>query len=98
MLQSGYGLPVSSIGYEQALSAGVSSPGSNGQQFDYASAIDPALEAAAPSAATSAIMTASYPNPAPLAQAFENGTTGFAAGKLIVTLRRVSRYLFNITY
>ena len=40
--------PVSSMGYEPSLSAGVSSPGSASQQFDYASAIDPALEAAAP--------------------------------------------------
>jgi hypothetical protein len=36
------------MGYDPALSAGVSSPGSSGQQFDYASAIDPALEAVAP--------------------------------------------------
>jgi hypothetical protein len=48
MLQSGYGAPVTNMGYEPALSAGVSSPGSTSQQFDYASAIDPALEAAAP--------------------------------------------------
>lgn len=40
--------PVSSMAYEPALSAGVNSPGSAGQQFEYASAIDPALEAAAP--------------------------------------------------
>ncbi|KAF4633816.1 hypothetical protein G7Y89_g4296 [Cudoniella acicularis] len=51
MLQSGYGVPVSSMSYEPSLSAGVSSPGSASQQFDYASAIDPALEAAAPPAA-----------------------------------------------
>lgn len=36
------------MGYEPALSAGVSSPGSTGQQFDYSSAIDPALEAVVP--------------------------------------------------
>ena len=40
--------PVSSMAYEPALSAGVNSPGSAGQQFEYASAIDPALETAAP--------------------------------------------------
>ena len=43
--------PVSSMAYDPALSAGVNSPGSAGQQFEYASAIDPALEAAAPPAA-----------------------------------------------
>lgn len=37
------------MSYDPALSAGVSSPGSGSQQFDYASAIDPALEAVAPS-------------------------------------------------
>lgn len=47
-MQAGYGVPVSSMNYEPSLSAGVSSPGSANQQFDYASAIDPALEAAAP--------------------------------------------------
>ena len=36
------------MGYEPALSAGVSSPGSTSQQFDYSSAIDPALEAVVP--------------------------------------------------
>jgi hypothetical protein len=36
------------MGYEPALSAGVSSPGSSSQQFDYSSAIDPALEAVVP--------------------------------------------------
>lgn len=41
----------STMAYDPALSAGVSSPGSAGQQFEYASAIDPALEAAAPPAA-----------------------------------------------
>lgn len=45
MLQ-GYGPPVPTMGYDAALSAGVSSPGS-AQQFDYSSAIDPALEAVA---------------------------------------------------
>ncbi|RFU35996.1 hypothetical protein B7463_g380, partial [Scytalidium lignicola] len=49
MLQSGYGAPVTNMGYvEPALSAGVSSPGSATQTYDYTSAIDPALEAAAP--------------------------------------------------
>jgi len=47
MLGGGYAA-APSMTYEPALSAGVSSPGSAGQQFDYASAIDPALEAAAP--------------------------------------------------
>lgn len=46
--------PVSSMAYEPALSAGVNSPGSAGQQFEYASAIDPALEAAAPPTTTAA--------------------------------------------
>lgn len=45
MLQ-GYGPQVPTMGYDAALSAGVSSPGS-AQQFDYSSAIDPALEAVA---------------------------------------------------
>lgn len=36
------------MGYEPALSAGVSSPGSSSHQFDYSSAIDPALEAVVP--------------------------------------------------
>lgn len=36
------------MNYDPALSAGVSSPGSSNQQFDYTSAIDPALEAVAP--------------------------------------------------
>ena len=48
MLSGAYGTP--SMGYDPALSAGVSSPGSASQQFDYTSAIDPALEAAAPPA------------------------------------------------
>ncbi|RDL42292.1 uncharacterized protein BP5553_02271 [Venustampulla echinocandica] len=48
MMPAGYGVPVSSMNYEPSLSAGVSSPGSASQQFDYSSAIDPALEAAAP--------------------------------------------------
>jgi hypothetical protein len=42
------------MGYEPALSAGVSSPGSTSQQFDYSSAIDPALEAVVPPPASSA--------------------------------------------
>jgi white-opaque regulator 2 len=41
------------MGYEPALSAGVSSPGSTSQQFDYSSAIDPALEAVVPPPAKS---------------------------------------------
>jgi len=45
------------VGYDPALSAGVSSPVSANQQFDYTSAIDPALESA--SAPTTA--AASYP-------------------------------------
>jgi hypothetical protein len=40
----GYGS--AAMSYDPALSAGVSSPGSASQQYDYASAIDPALEAA----------------------------------------------------
>ena len=43
------------MSYDPALSAGVSSPGSATQQYDYASAIDPALESAtAPTAAAAA--------------------------------------------
>jgi hypothetical protein len=48
---TGYG-PSASMAYDPALSAGVSSPGSTSQQFDYTSAIDPALEAVAPSTTT----------------------------------------------
>lgn len=36
------------MGYDPALSASVSSPGSAGQSYDYASAIDPALESSGP--------------------------------------------------
>lgn len=66
MLQSGYGASVTNMGYvEPALSAGVSSPGSATQQFDYASAIDPALEAAAapvaPAAASTQLQAATTP-------------------------------------
>lgn len=50
----GYGAPVS-MAYDPALSAGVSSPGSGSGQYDYASAIDPALEAVTPSTAASNI-------------------------------------------
>lgn len=49
-----YGAQVPNMGYEQALSAGVSSPGSASQQFDYSSAIDPALEAASAPTASNA--------------------------------------------
>ncbi|CAG8957545.1 hypothetical protein HYFRA_00010411 [Hymenoscyphus fraxineus] len=42
---SGYGMP-SNMAYEQSPSAGVSSPGSANQGYEYASAIDPALQAA----------------------------------------------------
>ncbi|KFY61007.1 hypothetical protein V496_05205 [Pseudogymnoascus sp. VKM F-4515 (FW-2607)] len=45
MLQ-GYGAQVPAMAFDPSLSAGVSSPGS-AQQFDYSSAIDPALEAVA---------------------------------------------------
>ncbi|OBT88261.1 hypothetical protein VE02_02759 [Pseudogymnoascus sp. 03VT05] len=45
MLQ-GYGAQVPAMAFDASLSAGVSSPGS-AQQFDYSSAIDPALEAVA---------------------------------------------------
>lgn len=48
MLPSGYGPPVTNMGYDPALTSGVSSPGSANPQFDYASAIDPALADAAP--------------------------------------------------
>jgi hypothetical protein len=48
MLQGYGGGQVPNMGYEPALSAGVSSPGSTSQQFDYSSAIDPALEAVVP--------------------------------------------------
>ncbi len=51
MIQS-YAAQVPNMGYEPALSAGVSSPGSSNQQFDYASAIDPALETVAPPTST----------------------------------------------
>jgi white-opaque regulator 2 len=50
MLAGGYGA-AGSMAYDPALSAGVSSPGSASQQYDYTSAIDPALEAVAPSSA-----------------------------------------------
>lgn len=40
--------------YDPSLSAGVDSPGSANQHFDYASAIDPALEAPAPANIASA--------------------------------------------
>jgi hypothetical protein len=50
----GYGVQVPNMGYEPALSAGVSSPGSASQQFDYSSAIDPALEAVVPPTANNA--------------------------------------------
>jgi white-opaque regulator 2 len=43
------------MAYDPALSAGVSSPGSGSGQYDYTSAIDPALEAATPSTAASNI-------------------------------------------
>jgi hypothetical protein len=51
MLAGGYGAPAN-MAYDPALSAGVSSPGSASQQFDYSSAIDPALEAVAPPTTT----------------------------------------------
>ncbi|KAF4634345.1 hypothetical protein G7Y89_g3765 [Cudoniella acicularis] len=44
MLGAAYGAPTMS--YDPALSAGVSSPGSATQQFDYTSMIDPALDSA----------------------------------------------------
>ncbi|KAH6663867.1 hypothetical protein B0J14DRAFT_494267 [Halenospora varia] len=50
MLSGGY-VAGPNMSYEASLSTGVSSPGSASQQFDYTSAIDPALEAAAPPAA-----------------------------------------------
>lgn len=53
------------MSYDPALSAGVSSPGSGSGQYDYASAIDPALEAATPSTAASNIFqptTSGMPN------------------------------------
>jgi white-opaque regulator 2 len=62
MLAGGYGAPAN-MAYDPALSAGVSSPGSASQQFDYASAIDPALEAAAPP--TTAASGASYQTTTP---------------------------------
>ena len=50
------------MSYDPALSAGVSSPGSATQQYDYASAIDPALESAtAPTAAAAGNYTQSSP-------------------------------------
>ncbi|TVY68682.1 putative transcriptional regulatory protein [Lachnellula suecica] len=53
LIQGGYP-PATMANYDPALSAGVSSPGSGSGFYD-ASAIDPALEAAAPSAAASNI-------------------------------------------
>lgn len=47
MLGTAYA-PTSTMAFDPALSGSISSPGSAGQPFDYASAIDPALEAAAP--------------------------------------------------
>jgi hypothetical protein len=51
--QMSYGMPpATTMGYENSLSAGVSSPGSaNQNQFDQNSYIDPALEAAGPASA-----------------------------------------------
>lgn len=45
---TGYGGAPPNMSYDPALSAGVSSPGSASQHYDYTSAIDPALEAVAP--------------------------------------------------
>ncbi|RDW66275.1 hypothetical protein BP6252_09910 [Coleophoma cylindrospora] len=45
---AGYGAPPPNMAYDPALTGGVSSPGAAAPQYDYASAIDPALEAAAP--------------------------------------------------
>lgn len=53
---TGYGAPAN-MSYDPSLSAGVSSPGSANQHFDYASAIDPALEAVAPANAGSTFQT-----------------------------------------
>ena len=54
MLGSAYA-PVSNMAFDPALAAGVNSPGSAGQQFEYASAIDPSLEAAAPPSAAAGL-------------------------------------------
>ncbi|KAG9232057.1 hypothetical protein BJ875DRAFT_97011 [Amylocarpus encephaloides] len=54
--QNMYSMPTAPIGYD-ASSAGVSSPGSANQPYDYTNAIDPALEAAPPAAANSAYAT-----------------------------------------
>jgi hypothetical protein len=57
----GYGAAPNMNNYDPALSAGVSSPGSASQQFDYnVSAIDPALEGVGPttSSATATPATA----------------------------------------
>jgi len=62
MLAGGYGAPAN-MAYDPALSAGVSSPGSASQQFDYTSAIDPALEAVAPPTTTAS--GASYQSSTP---------------------------------
>lgn len=62
MLAGGYGAPAN-MAFDPALSAGVSSPGSASQQFDYSSAIDPALESAA--LPTSSASGASYPTTTP---------------------------------
>ncbi|KUJ07952.1 uncharacterized protein LY89DRAFT_691268 [Mollisia scopiformis] len=63
-IMTGYGAPTSMNNFDPALSAGASSPGSASQQFDYASAIDPALEGVGPSASTST-SAAAAPIPAP---------------------------------
>ena len=56
----GYGAQAH-MSYDPALSAGVSSPGSANHQYDYASAIDPALESATAPTAAANQFTASTP-------------------------------------
>lgn len=70
---AGYGAPPPNMAYDPALTGGVSSPGAAAPQYDYASAIDPALEAAAP------------PPTAPSANQFAQSTPGklFTSASLV---------------
>lgn len=58
-MHGGYGQPQTAMSFDPAL-GGVGSPGA-GQQFDYQSAIDPALEAAAPAASAPAVYQTTTP-------------------------------------
>ncbi|KAI6709023.1 hypothetical protein JHW43_008442 [Diplocarpon mali] len=63
---TGYpGIPPNMSAYDPALSAGVGSPGSGSNQYDYASAIDPSLsEAAAPPVLNTIVSTYQTTSPA----------------------------------